>query len=59
MVKYILECWNPTKRRYIVFGEYSEESRAVIMFNKPYFQNQTRRLISIETKTLAKETKKR
>lgn len=58
MIKYILECWNPNKRKYIVFGEYSLESRAMIMFNKPYFQNQTRRLISIETKTLAKGIKK-
>lgn len=53
MITYVLECWNPNTKKYEKFGEYDREDRAKIMFNKPYFEKHTRRLLSIETKTIA------
>lgn len=55
MVKFKLECWNPYRNRYEKFGEYSTIERAEIMFNKPYFQTRTRRLVKIQIEVLYTE----
>lgn len=58
MIEYILECWNPYTNKYNKFGKYSTIERAKIMFNKPYFQTRTRRLIKIQTEILYTEKEK-
>lgn len=52
---FLLECWNPYKKKYEKFGTFNNLERAEIMFNKSYFRKRTRRLILIETKLLYKE----
>lgn len=55
---FILECYNPFKKRYEKFGQYKTIERAEIMFNKPYFKTRTRRLIRISEEILYQEKAK-
>lgn len=55
LVKYLLKCWNPYRKRYEKYGEYSTLERAEIMFNKPYFKTRTRRLEKVSTDVLYME----
>lgn len=55
-VKFILENWNPITNRYKVMGEWKDEERAWIMFNKGYNRRCTRRLKKVTTEILKKSS---
>lgn len=55
-VKFILEIWDKTKNRYRNGGEWKNEERAWIMFNKGYNRRHTRRLKKVTTEILKKSS---
>lgn len=57
MTTFVIECWNPRARRYMPFWWGRSEQHAWIMFQKPYYQGQTRRLIKTTT-TLLQTTRR-
>ena len=58
MFKYVIECWNPERNKYVRFWEGNSSKMAETMFNKSYYSRNTRRLLSIET-VIVKFEKKR
>ena len=53
MTKFILECWDSKKNKYIKRGQWGDEKMARTMFDKPYWRMVTRRLIKIEDTIVA------
>lgn len=54
MILYRLEYWATLTNCYLTAGVYNNLERANIIMNKHYFQQYTRRLISVETKIISK-----
>lgn len=46
---YILEVWDPIRRRYQELSRWADRERASIQFHKPYNRHVTRRLVKVTT----------
>lgn len=55
ITEYIIEVWHPIKRKYNVAWRGNSLEMAERLFNKPYYEINTRRLIKMTSDLLYKE----
>jgi len=59
LITYRIDVWNAVMNRYATWWTGSDFTRAEIMFNKPYVQYVTRRLVKMTEEVLQSERKKK